>query len=277
MGLELDTIDGFGADIGGIRSRIDRGFWLDGIDTTSLDPYGIAYAVKQALAGVGWTLGSAFPDSNFADLLLQNIVMEGVSYDGARGRLVYTTPELGFTPSVYLITRTSRPVNHTETVLPNGTLIEASLDGLEANIIPSTPVAMNFRRGAPMMIFEGLVAGDTNDTGNDYTFYANESTFRGKDKGMWLIEEYTTIRSKYTGYSQFRKVISQNILGRYHSVFSQLFNAQTGQFCKVDPADVAASLMNAYVYGQIGPNDLGFAHYGGYPTIDFASIGIPNE
>lgn len=280
--LTFDTVDGFGADIGARGGRILRPFMLENIDT-SIPTHEIAgfvqfYDGSLDVNSVAMTdMGSAHPDSRYAGYTQQNIVIRGLLHDAVVGAVVYTQDPSGFTPTTYVVTRTRQPVQHMETILPDfpgqpGDVITASLNVFT---IPVDFVPMQFKRTSPVIIFEGLKVGEPDDSGSDYQGYVNQGEFRSKPTGHWYLDDYTTSYSRYSGYSQFRIAIQRNILGRDWRSWGTLFNAQVGKYVKVNPAHVADALDEPYKYGQIGPNYNGFVCVGGYPTIDFESIGVP--
>lgn len=282
--LTFDEITGFGADIGTRGKRISRGFTLEEIDT-GIPAHEIAgyvqfYTSAQDVNGVGMTaMGSVHPDSRYSDALQTNIVIQGVMHNAVRGAVVYTADPGGFTPLTYIVTRTRQMMQHTETILPNGYIIKADHIPTEGNPLAgyvSDYVPMTFRRTSPVVIFEGLKVGDPDDSGSDYQGYVNQGVFRGYPQGHWFLDDFTTSYSRYSGYSQFRIAIQRNILNRSWASFGTLFNSLVGRYVEVNPAHVFAAVGEPYAYGPIGDTvGLGFVHVGGYPTVDFASIGVP--
>lgn len=296
--LTLDTAVDSRGDFGpGQVKRIERGFQVDGIDTTGLDP---ASLIPGLLTMSGMpAMGSAHPDTvNAGGLLLSNMVVVGILPDAVRGVLVYTTP--GFaTPSAYILTRSQRLVQHTEIVLPNGVVLQVSKkvtvhhpstpeqeasgnpDGTDEEVTIKDYTPITVRRPVTQLVAEGIRVGSPDYDGADYVGYVNEETYKGRPAGSWLIEEFTTSYSKFQGYHNFRIVVSGNILGRYHSTFGILYNSTVGKHIEIDQDDVADTLANDdYRYGFINssaanvPPTEGFAHIGPYPTVKFADIGL---
>lgn len=273
--LELDTIDAFqGVTLssnGG--SRVPRGFWLKDIDT-STDAFAIASYVKDFPGMPG--LGSACLDPGFPQLLATSIVIDAVAGNAVHGAIVFTDSNLGFTPTVYLVTRTRRMVQHTETVLPNGEILWCTFNDSSGKTVAKSLVPISVARPSPVVVIEGLKVGAPDDSAGDYHGYVNGDSYLGKDPGQLRLDDYTTTWSKYSGYSQFRCEVVGNILGRDWSVYGILYNSLVGKYVEVNQGDVMSAASDPYVYGTIGSTDgLGFLHVGPYPTVSFNSIGLP--
>ncbi len=269
--FQIDTVENSSIELSGQGIRISRGFTADYLNT-AVDPQDLIMQVF-ALAGFP-AIGDPHPTAAYADALVSNLIVQGSASDGVQGQVVYTKSEGGYTPSAYVVTRSTRLVDSIETILPNGTPLQCEFSVYGAHI-PKDFIPMRFARPSSSYVVEGLRYGAPNYPGADYVGYVNDATFLGRAKGHLRIEEFTTQWSKYLGYHQFRCQLLGNILGRDWSTFGILYNSLVGKYVKVDPADIAASIADAYAYGLIGSTSTkGFLHVGGYPLVNFPSIGL---
>ncbi len=282
--LTLDTVANFGANITNNATELVRGFFLEDIDT-SIQPYAICGYVKNYTAmmddnGVGMPMAfEPYPDTgNFPGLLMLSVIIEGIMPNAVAGRLIYRKPggPGDFTPSVYTITKTRQIIQHTENILPNGERIFADYWNAFGDTIVEDFVPMTFRRPSPVVVFEGIKAGSPDDGGSDYIGCVKDATFRSRPIGGWMLDDWTTNFSKYTGYSQFRIQIIGNVLGRDWGTLGTLYNSLVGKYVDVDEGDISTALGIPYKYGIIQPSaGTGVVRVGGYPTCSFTGIGVP--
>lgn len=270
--LELDTVEDSSADFTTNSSiRVDRGFIAHDLDT-SVEPYSLIPSVL-GISGMP-AFGTTHP--NIPSIELTNIVITGLLPNAVRGRIVYSKPQYSIGSS-YLLTRSSRVVQTTEKILPNGTAIRCGYDGGDYAGWIQDYVPIIVRRPVTVLIAEGIRTGSPDYPGADYVGYVNEGTFQSRATGSWLIEEFTTQWSKYEGKHTFRCVLAGNILGKTWDTFGILFNSLVGKHVEIDQGDVTTRLAMAYSYGIINSatSDVdGFVRVGAYPTVDFASIGL---
>lgn len=266
----------------GSLTEIRRGFAIDDMDP-SLPPGALMIAARD-LPGMP-TYGDVHPF--FANARLVRKEFSGNTVNGVAGQLVYSS-DLGLQPTELTITRDTRTVSVTASILPDGTLIGASFNGSDPQAagddaardpssIPFDTIPGSFRRACTAIIVEGTNFGNPNYAAEDYVDFVNAGVWRGRPSGSWLVDGFTSVHQVYRGITTYRTVLLGAPGKKLWWTTGVLRSQITGRVASYDDMqqDIQNALAKPYKYGQVADEGRGFSVVGAYETVPFAVLGLP--
>lgn len=236
---------------------------LSGITVSGGSEQDVLFDCKTAIqSSVGDTL------TGHTDYRLQQILIEAVGQTDAEARLFWVKDlVLGFEPSTAIITESTTLVSRNTRFLP-GTREKFLIDSYLG--VPGDTVSCNILCPLRTVNVSILGAGDVEDGEGSSISTVNNATWRGLNLGYWLMAEYTTSVSKYTGYYQQRITAISRVLEDWSEVI--VLRRPDGKFISVDETQYSTDMALDYDYGLIGTKNKGFARYGPFPMTNFTAI-----
>jgi hypothetical protein len=284
--VTLNTVIGSRLAYGGFRGQQVVEFTATGLasgDLTSGYKSEALHAIKAAVLSQVTTEYGGITIPNHPELILSQIICEGFGDTSARGRLIYETMDFGGQPSVYIIRDSGTTVIEHTNMMP-GTRIPFRFgwapivaDVGKFDPVPPDSPMMAFKFPNRIISVSALIYGHPT-SGQQYMRYANSAAWPTSPTsddhpafgiGYWLLTNYQTDYSRFSGYFQLDAAAESRVIEDW-SYNSILRNHRTGQYVKVEDADMAALMAPAYdntvTYGN------GIMRVGPYPLIDFADI-----
>lgn len=224
-----------------------------------------------------------------AGLYLQNVQIKAISATDYRLLMTYTS-ERGQTPSTYII-EDGTAVTQVETSMIPGTRIPLRMGWQSASpdvsaSIPADSLTFSIMMPIRTVRITALKYGEPVSDNQDLVGCVNNATWYGRDIGHWMVWDYDTSESKYSGYYTLQA--EARAMAKWAGDWSQtqiLKDSVTGKYVKVYDADWVPLRAAKYKYGIIsigqqdvsalGPDDVGYSgvmRVGFYPTIDFTSL-----
>jgi hypothetical protein len=305
-----------------LPKRFIRMAGIDGIDVSSITgspKYEAMFVAQTQILNAA----AASPITNHPEYVLMRIVIQPDpnSDSSATAQLIYETAQFGAgqPPSTFVITDKSALTTRQTHYIPGinrkqkiSLAWEPHPDKPYEPGVPEDLVTISILFPMRVMTIDALIYGRPTE-GQDFVGYVNgalwptlpggafpnlifeygDATFPTasrlqKDKGFWLLTEYATQRSRYSGYFTLSAQAQSRVIEDWSECI-QLRDKKTGRFVQISKtidlgdAIIAALMAAPYQYGivrgtpQPGNNDnmtrnVGVARVGPYPSTDFVQI-----
>ena len=283
--LVLDTIadSALDRDIENPHRRVRTGIIKNIPVNTSTPDYAV---LEKALAASGMpAMGDLMP--GYSNMFLSHIRIIPAAYKTCRVLLTYEENTWPVATAYVLRDRSYLAQRQTEflpgtkqvievafkgtrtisTVDENGNPISAAVD----EVIARDKVAMNLLLPMRQINATAIVFGDVPDDIQDLIGKVNNATWRGKDKGYWLITELETDVTRYKGYFTY-SVTAMTKVNEDWSEYGVLVNHLTGRYAPIKQSDVDDLVADPYSYGITAPADSGIVKVCPYEEADYNGI-----
>jgi hypothetical protein len=286
--LTLNTITGqIDAEI--YDKRMVQTGIVEGLDT-SVDEHLLLWQVLQVLAANNYTFDPPTAlDPTLPNIILRRVRVVGVTADTCLIALYWQTPDLG-PPTIFSIRNATRLASYQTDLLP-GTRKPLRIPDVIVKggyTVPGDNVLFNFLRPLEEIGIYSLTYGsprvNNGNVGrvNDRawpnvapslpTFGGHKPNDYQKNKGYWLLSEWTTDTQKYSGYySTQGSAVSR--VNEDWSESGMLIDRATGKRVELIDSDATATAMMApeYSYGIIYASE-GMIRVGPYDVTNFSTI-----
>jgi len=241
----------------------------------------------DALSEINITLGDSLP--GHSELKLDRVSARVVSYRQIRAMLIYEEPQIGsfasntvsvFTNDTFLSSyRTNRVPGSRQPIVINGFSGRSQPEDVEAFTIGSPDyVTFDFFRPTKQISISAIKVGNGNeeDGNSDYVGYTNDAEWRGSPRGYWLVSQFKTSVSKYTGFYSVEAACINRVIEDW-SEFGTLRNELTGKYINSDLSIVtnplAAAMAEDYDHGIIyNVKNSGIVRVGPYPATNLSAL-----
>jgi hypothetical protein len=258
------------------QARIIVNGMIDNLQVDSdPDPEVIVRAIT-ACKSAGYIIGNAVPGmTTTTTAVLQRILVRGYSNNSCHAQLFYESPTIGGPASALIVRRRSYLAPHAQNTiqLEDGTrlilAIPAYTDPDTGEVIKGDMANITFLRAMRSISVSGLVYGTAPPVDDDYIGYVNSGTFKGKPTGYWLMSEYETDISRYSGYYTFScTALTKNT--EPWSEYQSLYNTRTHKW--LIPPTVGMNALTSAPYAQGATTTGGAIRVDPYPTVNFTPI-----